>query len=514
MISVILYGRNDTHGYNYHKRLAISLNCIAEVLSGPQDEIIFADYNTPDDFPTVIEAIQDTLSQKAKKLIRILRIRPSYHNQFNKTHLPILETVARNVAIRRSNPNNKWILSTNPDMIFVPVEGSLTTTIASLLNGFYLLPRFALPEGLWETALDRSSPQKNLSFLKENSRKLHLNITVRRPGFLKYDNPGDFQLMLRDDIFRIGGFDEEMVKGWHVDSNLCKRMSLLGRTGESLEKKLTAFHCNHNQLATLFHSKVDENDWGRFVTDVASPELSNPNWGLPHEAIEEIRLEDRHTPALFSALSSSSQKDHEVMIHLDTFNTHTYDPARIFVYLADHFCHLPKNSDVGYIGYNKPLVEMLDTYLKARDFTGKILCLERFNEELPSTAWDELLAKSYLFICDFGFVQNKERGGLKKVMNAFFKIIQQRKTARFIGINVLHTDFHVMFSRHLIVRNNSHSPGICYGVLPQKRKPPCCKLISILHYTVARYLFNYSNQIRSRLSHLKMSKRLFRGSVE
>ena len=32
MISVILYGRNDAHGYNLHKRAAISLNCVAQVL--------------------------------------------------------------------------------------------------------------------------------------------------------------------------------------------------------------------------------------------------------------------------------------------------------------------------------------------------------------------------------------------------------------------------------------------------------------------------------------------------
>ena len=60
MLSVILYGRNDSYGYNLHKRAAISLNCIAEMLSGEHDEIIFVDYNTPNDLPTFIEAIYDT----------------------------------------------------------------------------------------------------------------------------------------------------------------------------------------------------------------------------------------------------------------------------------------------------------------------------------------------------------------------------------------------------------------------------------------------------------------------
>ena len=57
MISIVLYGRNDNYGYNLHKRAALSFNCMAEVLQEEGDEILFVDYNTPDDFPTFPEAI-------------------------------------------------------------------------------------------------------------------------------------------------------------------------------------------------------------------------------------------------------------------------------------------------------------------------------------------------------------------------------------------------------------------------------------------------------------------------
>ena len=70
MFSVIIYGRNDSHGYNLHKRAAISFNALAEVMSDPDDEILFVDYNTPDDHPTFPEAIFDTLTEKAKKVMR------------------------------------------------------------------------------------------------------------------------------------------------------------------------------------------------------------------------------------------------------------------------------------------------------------------------------------------------------------------------------------------------------------------------------------------------------------
>ena len=72
MISIILYGRNDSYGYNLHKRAALSLNCMASVLSDPDDEILFVDYNTPNDFPTFPEAIRDTLTEEARSRLRIL----------------------------------------------------------------------------------------------------------------------------------------------------------------------------------------------------------------------------------------------------------------------------------------------------------------------------------------------------------------------------------------------------------------------------------------------------------
>lgn len=71
MISVIVYGRNDDHGYNLHKRVAMSLNVMAELLTDPADEILFVDYNTPDVLPTFPEAIGDTLSPLAKRLLRV-----------------------------------------------------------------------------------------------------------------------------------------------------------------------------------------------------------------------------------------------------------------------------------------------------------------------------------------------------------------------------------------------------------------------------------------------------------
>jgi hypothetical protein len=158
MLSVVLYGRNDSYGYNLHKRAALSLNCIAELVTNEQDEDPVRRLQHAGRLPFP-EAIKDTLTVRTRGLLRILRVGPKHDQRFRDcTHLLALEPVARNIAVRRSNPSNRWILSTNTDMIFVPrAARSLSEIAAGLQDGYSHLPRFEVPESLWEL-LDRMDP--------------------------------------------------------------------------------------------------------------------------------------------------------------------------------------------------------------------------------------------------------------------------------------------------------------------------------------------------------------------
>jgi hypothetical protein len=513
MLSLILYGRNDDHGYNYHKRLAISLNCLAEVLTNPTDEMVFVDYNTPNELPTILEAIQDTLTPKAKSLLRLFRVRPSHHQQFTeKTPLPVLEPLARNIAIRRTNPNNKWILSTNIDMIFVPEKAdSLSDIVATLKDGFYSLPRFELPENFWELSLERLDPIGTISLLRTYSQQLHLDTVILKEDFIKYDNPGDFQLMLRKDILEIGGFDERMIHGWHVDSNLSKRMSLWGKSGDSIEKLVKGYHCNHTHKLSFSHSQNrTQNNWHQFVSSsTLTPVVTQPNWGLAHEKLEEISLKAppsrTHLNALLSSLKERQPSENPFVVTPDTYNHLLYSPSRIFVYLADHLCHLPSNTNIVYCGHNPDLINKLNTYLASKNFQGKLFCCTELLDPKDVS----------LYIFDFGFDEHSEIGQaiandakryalerekMKPVIDAFLAVVRTTKNeAKFIGINVNYTDFGLIFDRHLSIRLTSYVTGISYGYLPAPKRPfriSKKKTLSFLRYLVARYLFDHSDAIR------------------
>ncbi len=502
MLSVILYGRNDNHGYNYHKRLAISLNSLSLQLSEIGDEIIFVDYNTPNDLPTIIEAIQDTLTSKTQSLLRILRVRPSQHNL--RSPLPLIEPVARNVGIRRSNPENKWILSTNIDMIFIPEDPqkNLSTIIKELPDGFYGLPRFEIPEHLWEVSFERSHPEAILKFLRNYGTKLHLHTITRKEGFLLYDNPGDFQLMLRTDLFKIQGFDESMIKGWHVDANLAKRMDLLGKRAQPLEHLIKGYHCNHTLKESALHSaNRTENSWKQFVDNSSmNPILTQENWGIADEAIEEISLKNKgsHAEVIARTLHPYSEKTYDLVIDRKQFNYLSYSPSQIFSYLADHLANLKIDEAVAYIGHDQELLRLINHYLKETKPTSSLLYLEGYDLKescAHEVTRQELMQKGFLFIFDF----HKQMG--KKVMTEFCSIIKNKKKlnkeSKFIGINTRYTDYFFIFLKYLDIRMGSHVTGICYGYLKKgKRRVNRRHVFNSLGYFVVRYLHNYTDAIR------------------
>jgi hypothetical protein len=46
-----------------------------------------------------------------------------------RTHLAALEPHSRNIAIRRANPQNRWLLFTNTDMVFILISMTLAKRI-------------------------------------------------------------------------------------------------------------------------------------------------------------------------------------------------------------------------------------------------------------------------------------------------------------------------------------------------------------------------------------------------
>lgn len=398
MLSVIVYGRNDSHGYNPHKRVAISLNAIAEMLGDDDDEILFVDYNTADQLPTLPEALADTLTAKARRLLRVIRVRPAHHLPHGRdTDMAIVEPVARNVALRRANPRNPWVLSTNTDMVFLGArpEDTLDRLVADLPPAHYCAPRFELPEAVWES-FDRGNPQGILALVRALGPRLHLDETVFGLEEALYDNPGDCQLIWRADLEAIDGFDETMVNGWIVDSNIARRLAMLRGPARSLAQRMVGYHCSHARMATALarHDHV-ENDFRRYYAELTRADLPRQarNWGLADIKLEEIRLTADRAAAFVDAVAACLPPP-------DGGTTASYRPDRrdeavspaehVLPFLADLIHPLPRGTRFGWAGGSARTLALFSE------------CLTRLGFTVPPVIGDDAMAEAEIVVIDFG----------------------------------------------------------------------------------------------------------------
>ena len=407
MISVILYGRNDAHGYNLHRRAALSLNCIAEVLTDPDDEILFVDYNTPDELPTFVEALSDTLTDRCVALLRVLRVPAAVHKErfAQRTHLAAIEPVSRNAAGRRANPSNRWLLSTNTDMILLPLSGGSASEICGdLPDGFFALPRFELPEWLWER-LPRSDPRRAMEDLARLGPRLRLDEPTMSHEWIRYDAPGDFQLILRDEFIAIDGFDEEMLLGYHVDSNLSRRMILRRGSIEDLSDQITGYHCNHSRTPTVYHGAgIVTNDLHRFFYSVDRVEVpqQRETWGLADLNLQEVSFGQRASlyvaESVASVVPDDSTTTRTPSDALAAGFELTYDSGHILPFVADSLIVSSADTTVGYVGANAALLRMIATLVVELGIRGEFKVADLDDPD----SIDDLVATADVIVVDLG----------------------------------------------------------------------------------------------------------------
>lgn len=470
MISVVIYGRNDNYGYNYHKRVAISINCIAEILTYDSDEIIFVDYNTPNDFPTLPESISDIITLKAKSKLRILRVRPEIHQaRFKvKTNLKIMEHVARNLAVRKSNPINRWILSTNTDMIFVPLKSdSLSELVQNLPKGIYGLPRFEIPETIWES-YQRMDPRSTILKTRELGQELHLNEVVK--DNFQFDSPGDFQLIERQDLFDNYGFDERIMNGIHIDSNINKRLAIKYGSISDASSLLLGYHCNHTRLNTTHHKynpKV-EDEHMIFVRDIieSSADHQAKYWGLIGKEIEETYL-NSSTEILFKntikKILKFPQKNftYSNISHNDCFKNE-FAPNHVLPYLLDKFIYMEKNIQIMWFGKADKLFDIFSEAMCSLDFVNKV---KIYNAELNKDNLADIANFFIINLSDLKFrVENEIIHYILTILKSEKKRIQNNDNLRKIYIiDSINTKFEEIIKAIFVGDNNTYNSRILNG---------------------------------------------------
>jgi len=407
------------------------------------------------------------------------------------------------VALRRSNPRNRWILYTNTDMLLVPrQEGeSLSDILGAVPDGFYQVPRFEIPEMLWEAAFDRRDPAGNLAKLRDWAVRFHLNQVVHNYMPMKYDALGDFQAALREDMFAIHGFDESMILGWHCDSNLAARLALYRGRVDTLIDKVFGYHCDHTRVAAANNKgrATRMNDLDHYIWNVATPYVpaQADNWGWPDVEIEEIRLDrdtayQRFTAGLDKAIDPATEPFVETSVEWQLFQDLTYDLPHTLPFVCDQMVTFPRSTALMLVAARSDFVGGFVKAWHGMGFSGPILVpmeCDGLPTELSGVErapFADLLPKADLFIFEFGLATQTatepvrigrpmtaiDKKRLKVIERLFKRAVAleaetrpegRRLPRRFIGVNVIFNKFWTTFTNYVGANINPFCSQVLAG---------------------------------------------------
>jgi hypothetical protein len=208
--------------------------------------------------------------------------------------------------------------------------------------------------------------------------------------------------VLREDFFAVAGFDEEMLLGWHLDSNLSRRMRLHRGSIETLQGSVAGYHCNHSRIPTVYHGTQISNDLDRFFYSVEGAELQGQRatWGLSGAALEDVPLQRQIGPAFVDALlatlpiASGPRPSSDAV--KAAFGT-SYDSGHVLPFIADSLVVSPFTT-IGYLGINPILRQMLARLVEELGLG----CNMTVPELADPNDVDEVAHSADLFVVDLG----------------------------------------------------------------------------------------------------------------
>lgn len=337
-ISIVAVGRNDDYGGDFRQRLQTFVSWTVKQLSEHRisSELIFVNYNPLDTGEPIEEFINWPRSDEWVT-VRVVTVPPQVHNEFvdlNKVKaVPVLEYLAKNVGIRRSNGD--FVLVMNPDIILSRnLFGSLLNVspkryyranridfngIDFDLNGYRPtvqlrssafriwfkgqpsdINEFSWNGYLWKWAVNACINRWRLITVHLRPLLDFLSIPVYydRLEYRYHCNAsGDLMMMSRENWMRLRGYDEGSWISLHVDSLMVLQAAFSG-----LKEKTFLHPIFHKEHARRYDARIREkNDqeeaYNRFrgnverlVKEKTLADHNTTDWGLGNLNLPEVRM--------------------------------------------------------------------------------------------------------------------------------------------------------------------------------------------------------------------------------
>jgi hypothetical protein len=268
--TVILTSRNDNYGGNLYKRATMALISLIE----HHDEIIFVDWKTKNG-EGVISNIKNNLPQTGKlKYIQVPK-------EFLKEKYPeiadysMIESIGRNIGLRRAS--HDYIISTNIDIITTPLEDSILKE-----DVFYTVPRRDVDESYHLSFNDYNSLYKSLWDNRDGYR-IKERLESETDKWSLINCCGDYQIGHKNIWNQMKGFEESILFGCGIDTNVMKKASFYSNI-QVLDHYI--FHLNHGKSGDRDEDESvppmsDQNSIIRDFTNTSNTD----NWGMFNEEL-------------------------------------------------------------------------------------------------------------------------------------------------------------------------------------------------------------------------------------
>jgi len=284
-LSIVLTGRNDGYGGDFHARLLRTLrfNHRELVARGITHEFVFVEWAPPVERPSLRDVLFDAAPELDRERFAWYVVDPMYQTALSlNPRLEYLEFLAKNVGVRRAR--GQFVLTSNCDVYFG--RRVLDAIGASELKPRVLyraprhdlnLPATSVPD--WETLEDPASLAGPAHVLK--------------PPFMG-SATGDFAMLDRESFHEISGFNEVYrVARIGIDRNLLVKVLSSGFTIADIGGPV--YHENHEGSYRLnpraYEGRETEAPWGdRRWHSGGVGYVNPPTWGLQRAPAR--RLED------------------------------------------------------------------------------------------------------------------------------------------------------------------------------------------------------------------------------
>jgi len=268
--TVILTSRNDNYGGNLHKRTTMALTSLIE----HHDEVIFVDWKT-NNGEGVISNIKHNLPHTGKlKYIQVPKelLKEKYPHIADYT---IIESIGRNIGIRRAT--NDYIISTNIDIVTTPLDDSILNE-----NTFYTVPRRDVDESFHLSFNDYQSLYNSLWGNRDGYRAKELFETDNDKWSL-INCCGDYQIGHKNVWNQMKGFEESVLFGCGIDTNVMKKASFYsdikvldhyvfhlnhGKGGNRDEDESVPPMSNQKEIIQDFTQTTNLENWGMYNEDL------------------------------------------------------------------------------------------------------------------------------------------------------------------------------------------------------------------------------------------------------